>query len=139
MGKKSKSVLPKKIAGVKVPKAIRKGQVGEFLTSPTGQKLVAEAIVAVGAVVSARKAAKSDTAKQVGAAAKEKLTDAKDGAKDAATAGSGVIAYAIGEAVRSFTDAVRSHRSDEPESFRAADDGGDESKKKPISYEAGPL
>jgi hypothetical protein len=140
MGKKSKSVLPKKIAGVKVPKSIRKGHFGEFLTSPTGQKIVAEAIVAVGAVASAHKAAKSDKAKEIAGAAKDKLADAKDGAGDKASDASGVIAYAIGEAVRSFTDAIRSREErGEAERFHTDDGDAGESKKKPISYEAGPL
>ena len=141
MGKKSKKALPKTIAGVKVPKSIRKGRFGEFLTSPAGQKLVAEAIVAVGAVASARKAAKSDTAKGLAGAAKDKVADLKDSAKslkaDAKTSdASGVIAYAVGEAVRSFTDAIRSR---DGEARDAEDHGAEDSKKKPISYEAGPL
>jgi len=141
MGKKSKNALPKKIAGVKVPKSIRKGRFGEFLTSPAGQKLVAEAIVAVGAVAGARKAAKSDTAKDLAGAAKDKAADLKDSAKglraDArASDASGVIAYAVGEAVRSFTDAIRSRDGAANETDHP---GTEDSKKKPISYEAGPL
>jgi len=136
MGKKSKKALPKKIAGVKVPKSIRKGRFGEFLTSPAGQKLVAEAIVAVGAVASAGKAAKSDKAKDLAGAAKDRAADLKQDAGAKASDASGVIAYAVGEAVRSFTDAIRRH---DGKAADVADHGADDSKKKPISYEAGPL
>ena len=44
MSKKARSFLPKKIAGVKVPKSVRKGRFGELLASPTGQALIAEAV-----------------------------------------------------------------------------------------------
>ena len=44
MTKKTRSFLPKKIAGVKVPKSVRKGRFGELLASPTGQALIAEAV-----------------------------------------------------------------------------------------------
>lgn len=137
MAKNKKSALPKKIAGVKVPKTIRKGQVGAFLTSPAGQKLVAEAILALGAIAGARKAAKSETAKDLAGAAREKMSEAKEGAANMVSGEAGPIAYAVGEAVRSFTEAVRRHHGDagriEAESHSPA-----ESKKKPISYEAGP-
>ena len=39
-----KSFLPKKIAGVKVPKKARKGRFGELLASPSGQAAIAEAV-----------------------------------------------------------------------------------------------
>ncbi|HVF16542.1 MAG TPA: hypothetical protein VNA21_06505, partial [Steroidobacteraceae bacterium] len=45
---KRKLKLPKKIAGVKIPKAVRKGPVGQFLNSSAGQLLVAEALIAAG-------------------------------------------------------------------------------------------
>lgn len=41
MAKKLK--LPKRIAGIKIPKTIRKGPVGEFMSSPAGQLVIAEA------------------------------------------------------------------------------------------------
>jgi hypothetical protein len=48
---KKKFKVPKRIAGVKIPKSIRKGPIGTFINSPAGQVLVAEAIlVAAGAV-----------------------------------------------------------------------------------------
>jgi hypothetical protein len=43
MAKKSRNVLPKRIAGVKVPKKARKGRFGELLVSPSGQAAIAEA------------------------------------------------------------------------------------------------
>lgn len=49
MTKKNKSFLPKKIAGVKVPKSVRRGPLGELIASPTGPALIAEAVMAARA------------------------------------------------------------------------------------------
>jgi len=43
--KKRKALLPKRIAGVKVPKSARKGRFGELLASRTGQALLADALI----------------------------------------------------------------------------------------------
>jgi hypothetical protein len=142
MAKKSKNLLPKKIAGVKVPKTVRKGRFGEFLVSPAGQKLIAEAIVAAGAVAGAKKVKDSDKARDKFADVADRLQNLGDGAGKNASAAGGAIAYALGEAARSFADALQRHRSeDEPDMEarkRDAELAGD-SKKKPISYEAGPV
>jgi hypothetical protein len=41
---KTKAGLPKRIAGIKLPKRVRKGPKGEFLGSKVGKALVAEAL-----------------------------------------------------------------------------------------------
>jgi hypothetical protein len=53
MAKKLK--VPKRIAGVKIPKTIRKGPIGDFLSSSGGQVVLAEALLAVGAYYAARR------------------------------------------------------------------------------------
>jgi uncharacterized protein YjbJ (UPF0337 family) len=112
--KKGKDFLPKKIAGVKVPKKVRQGRFGELLASPTGQKVIAEALVAAGAVAAAAKAKDQPAVKRAAGKAKDKLgevTDrvkgAGDGAGQATADTTGALAYAIGEAARSFADALR--------------------------------
>ncbi|HEX3700390.1 MAG TPA: hypothetical protein VHV27_06925 [Phenylobacterium sp.] len=143
---KRKSLLPKRIAGVKVPKSVRKGRFGELLASPTGQAVIAEAILAIGAVAGAKKVADSPEAR-------DKLSDMADGLKHAgkkakrkAAPIDGAVAYALGEAARSFADALhRRHDERAPApsaegwTERSAHDGSADSKKKPTSYEAGPL
>jgi hypothetical protein len=52
---KQRIKLPKRIAGVKIPKAIRKGPVAAFLSSPGGQMAIAEAVIALGATYVARR------------------------------------------------------------------------------------
>lgn len=138
MAKKSKSFLPKRIAGVKVPKSVRQGRLGELLASPRGQAIIAEAIVAAGAVAGAKKAADNPEARATLTDAADKVKFVGDNATDKVSGASSALAYALGEAARSFTDALRRHEGlgdDEP---RGAD--GAESKKNGASaYQAGPL
>jgi hypothetical protein len=54
--KKTKSLLPKRVAGVKIPKSIRKGRAGRFITSPVGMALLSQALAAAGAATAVRKA-----------------------------------------------------------------------------------
>lgn len=54
--KKTKSVIPKRIAGVKVPKKVRYGPFGELLASKTGQAVIAKAILGAEAEAAAPKA-----------------------------------------------------------------------------------
>jgi hypothetical protein len=42
---KKTSFLPKRIAGVKVPKSVRKGPLGELIASAEGPGLLAEAVM----------------------------------------------------------------------------------------------
>lgn len=145
MANKSKSFLPKKIAGVKVPKAVRKGRFGQLLASPAGQALIAEAVMAVGAVAGAKKVADDPGARDSLSKVADKMREATSHAGKSTTEASGVLAYALGEAARSFADAL--HRQSSVDGREAADAGGrtdrsagdGDSKKKPTSYEAGPL
>jgi hypothetical protein len=55
MAKKSGIKIPKRIAGVKIPRSIRKGPIGDFLSSSGGQVVLAEALLALGAIYAARR------------------------------------------------------------------------------------
>lgn len=44
MAKDTKSFLPKTLGGVKVPKKVRKGPLGELLATPDGLRLLAEEV-----------------------------------------------------------------------------------------------
>ncbi|RAK50882.1 hypothetical protein [Phenylobacterium deserti] len=144
MAKKSKKhALPKRIAGIKIPKAVRKAPIGELLASKAGQALIAEAVMAVGAVAGGKSASNP----KVRRAADKTARGVKDVGAGAGAAG-GVLAYALGEAARSFVDALREGRDHgEPAPQREPDwtasslsaDEPRASKKKPISYEAGPV
>jgi hypothetical protein len=47
--------IPKRIAGIKIPKSIRKGPIAAFLNTSAGQMLLAQAVLAIGAVSAARR------------------------------------------------------------------------------------
>jgi hypothetical protein len=158
--KKSKSFLPKKIGGVRVPKSVRKGRFGELLASRRGQALIAEALLGAGAVAAGLKAKDEPKVRHAVHDAKAKLAHAGDGAgRDLHLAGGG-LAYALGEAARSFAEALRRHDGgqgaggQEPRSFAGAEAeaawqpyGGEPAtaaeetsdKKQSTAYEAGPL
>jgi hypothetical protein len=106
MSKKSKRMLPKRIAGVKVPKKVRKGHVGEILTSKTGKALIAEAVMAVGALAAA-KAKDSPSVRGALGDAKDKVRDVGGHARQDVSGTTASLTYALGEAVRSFSDALR--------------------------------
>jgi len=104
-GKKRTALLPKRIGGVKVPKSVRKGRLGELLASHTGQALLAEAVQADGAqgrpsVVMADPGLRS-FAENVA----ERLQ--QNGDRETASA---ALAFAFGEAARTFINALEEHR-----------------------------
>lgn len=147
--KKRKSVLPKRIAGVKVPKAVRKGRFGELLTSKAGQALIAEALMAAAAVAGAKKAKDSPKVRGALHDAAETVRDAGHDKGEKAGAASAAFTYALGEAVRSFAGALRDggpkeHATPDPQpQWRPAPtgplNGADSEKKSQDNYEAGPL
>ena len=139
-----KSLLPKRIAGVKVPKSVRKGRIGEAIASPTGQAVLAEVIMAA-----------ANTAKDAkdGPASRDTLVDVADRLRQvgddkgaqAADDASDAIAYALGEAARTFVDALNRRRALDAEDSKAQSAEGltraldaSDSKKKPPTYEGVP-
>jgi hypothetical protein len=99
--------VPKKIAGVKIPKAVRKGAIADFLASRAGQKLIAEAVTAaVAALVIKKESEPGSTTRKTARKAKDKIEDVADEAP-AAGLGAGSLAYAFGEAGRAFRDALQ--------------------------------
>lgn len=57
MARKLKIKLPKRIAGIKIPKKVRKGPIAQVLNSKAGQVVLAEALLAAAGVVGAKTAA----------------------------------------------------------------------------------
>jgi hypothetical protein len=155
MSKRSKKAfLPKKIAGVKVPKNVRKGRFGEMLASPTGQKLIAQAIMAAGAIAAGKKAADSSKVREAANDVKQKVADKGGDAVQQTGDAGGALAYALTEAARTFADALKRGGAPETRSFAQASEGlgpaevpafdtagpeADDAKKQSSAYEAGPL
>ena len=87
MAKSNTLKLPKKIAGVKVPKVLRHGTITEFLNSPVGRAVLAEALVAAAAAAAAAlKNYKpvSETVADAGTTAKDLVKNAAGGLADMA-------------------------------------------------------
>jgi hypothetical protein len=94
MSKRKKVKLPKRIAGVKVPKAARKGPVADFLNSSGGQVLLAEALVLAAGVFGVRRLS-TPLGISEGFGMRENIADA-----------SARLSYACGEALRAFRAAL---------------------------------
>jgi hypothetical protein len=95
--KSSKIKVPKHVAGMKIPKVVRKGPVMDFVNSSAGRLLIAEGLAAALAVL-AYKNVDSDTGRRI-----------KAGSRDAEAAlkrNTARLAYAFGEAVRVFRDSL---------------------------------
>lgn len=116
--KKSKGLIPKRIAGVKVPKKVRKGRFGELLASKTGQAVIAQAILGAGAVAAGLKATDDPRVRKAARKAKEEVAHTAHDAKQATSEAGSTLAYALTEAARAFAEALRG----EPRSFAGRGD-----------------
>src|SRR5918995_513236 len=104
VAKKLKIKLPKRVAGVKIPKSVRKGPVGQFLNSGAGQILIAEALVAAAGAFAV---SRSDPDSQVGDIVRHPIDTTRRAGRHAARAGADQAArmsYALREAARAFRD-----------------------------------
>ena len=116
---KGASALPKRIAGVKVPKAVRRGRFAELLASRQGQAVIAEAILGAGAIAAGLKAKNDPKVRKVAKDAGTSLAHAGEDAATGAGTASATLAYAIAEGARAFAHALRHGGPAEPRSFAA--------------------
>jgi hypothetical protein len=142
MARKQKKRLPKQLAGVKVPKSVRKGQLGKAIASPDGRAVLAELLMAAATVAGAKKAKDSGAPLDALTEVAHRLREAgsvKGGGKAMAD---GTVTYAIGEAARTFVKAYDRRRAGEAKEAAASGaegltqaPGAAETKRKPSSYE----
>ena len=104
--KKSKSLLPKRVGGVKIPRSIRKGRAGRFLTSPLGVALISEAVMAAGVVTAVKKADEASTLGHLRDNAGEALRQARGGAKGRSRESAEALRSAFSAAAAAFADAL---------------------------------
>ena len=130
-GKSDKSKTPKKVAGVKVPKALRNqgDTIASLITSPVARELLADALIAVAGVLAGNK----KTREAVADAGSQAASSAKEMGKTA----TGAVADVVTEAARrilpsSFTgeDADRKTEAREAPRPARASAGGAGRKKK---------
>ena len=114
MAKKTKAKLPKTIAGVKVPKAVRtSGLLDELLNSPLGREILAEAIVAAaGAVASVlmKKRPSADQVAQTGEAIVDTGAEAASATKGSGSDGCGSRHRGLGRRGATYPT-QRAHRN----------------------------
>jgi hypothetical protein len=106
MAKKLK--IPKRIAGIKIPKTIRKGPVGDFLRSSAGQLVIAEALVAAAGVFTVKKADPAldaaDVVKHPGDSVRRAVQALSGSGPDQTQR----LTFALKEAARAFKTAMES-------------------------------
>lgn len=109
--KKKQAVLPKRIAGVKVPKALRKGRAGRFLASPMGVALVSEAAVAAGAWAAGKQAKPGSAARRFADHPLASLSHLANDARLRGSASTEALREAFAAASAAFADTLR-HSAD---------------------------
>jgi hypothetical protein len=106
MAKKLKIKLPKRVAGVKIPKAVRKGPIRDFLNSSGGQVILAQALVAVAGVFAA---SRTDPDSRTGDTLRHPVENARAAARAAKREGreqAARLSFALKEASRAFRAAM---------------------------------
>jgi hypothetical protein len=133
---KGKGKVPKTVAGVKVPKALRKGLVGSLLENPRSREILADVLLAAAGAAAAALVKHRPTGQQV-ANAGEAVVDAGAGAatvtRDAVQGAAGAVGEVVAEAARHILPGALTsddkERADETESY-AHFAGGDRKGKK---------
>ena len=122
-GQEVKAKLPKTIAGVKVPKAVRtSGLLDELLNSPLGREILAEAIVAAaGAVASVlmKKRPSADQVAQAGEAIVATGAEAASATKDLAQTAVGAVTEVVADAARHILPSALTGSAGNPANARA--------------------
>ena len=109
------SSIPKRIAGIKVPKQVRRGIVGEFLGSRTGRMIVAAVLVELGVVAAKVLDPATPTGRGVRHALKEgasALYPAGKGAKKMAKQRMTLLSHAFERAIEAFRSAMNTEREE---------------------------
>lgn len=105
--KKLKSVLPKRIGGVKVPRSLRKGRAGRFLASPLGVALMSDAIAA-GVYALGRQAGPGSATRRFADHPLANLGQLRDDAMARGLESTEALRSAFAAASVAFSDALRS-------------------------------
>ena len=100
MAKSGKSKLPKKVAGVKVPKTLRKNALVTLFDSPIGREILADAIVAAATAAAAALVKHRPSARQLanaGEAVVDAGADAASATRDSVQGAAGAVANLVTE------------------------------------------
>ena len=106
MAKSKTKKVPKRIAGVKLPKALR-GGLRDLAASQNGRTVLVEALAAVGAALAASQAPPGSTTRKAAAKQAPKAAAAAEDLRDRAMEARAATVAALEDAARSFTDTLR--------------------------------
>jgi hypothetical protein len=115
MAKKNR--MPKKIAGIKIPKVLRKNSlIKGLISSPTGRQVIADALLAAaGAAAAVLATSKSGGAAKTGTAIAHKTEDGAKIAKRALKSAASALTDSLSSAAKSaFGNDDRQHRHNRP-------------------------
>ena len=103
--KKAEGSLPKKVAGVKVPKAVRKsGTLATLFNSELGREILADALIAAAGAAAAA-LTRTRTAKETGKALADKGSQAAAAGADLSGTAAGAVASVVTDAARTLIPA----------------------------------
>lgn len=105
MAKKRKktNAIPKRIAGMKVPKGLRRGRVGRLLASPVGQALILDMAARAGEHLIGREARPGSGLRKTAVRSQEAISDVGESASESSAA----FVYALRQAARAFVTAMQ--------------------------------
>lgn len=101
--RKTPNAIPKRVAGMKVPKALRRGRVGRLLASPVGQALILETAARTGEHLIGREARPGSAVRKTAADSQVAISDFGEGASESSAA----FVYALRQAARAFAAAMQ--------------------------------
>lgn len=105
--KNKKSLLPKRLGGVKVPRALRKGRAGRFLASPLGVALISDALVTAGVVAIGKEAKPGSAARRFADHPMASLAHLGDEARSKGEHSAEQLKAAFAAASAAFAEALR--------------------------------
>jgi hypothetical protein len=134
--KSGKSVLPKTVAGVKVPKVVRKStSLGTLINSELGREILADALLAAAGAAAAA-LTKTRAARAAGTAVADAGSNAASATGDAASlagdvvqTAAGAVAGVVTEAARNFLPASLLGETNEKPRYMNKASGGEERKR----------
>jgi hypothetical protein len=109
MAKSSRIKVPKRVAGVKIPKAIRKGPVMDFVNSKAGKMLLAEALTAAIGVLAYKRAGIN------------KVKKGAENTRDVLARNTARLSFAFGEAITAFRTALAGPGAERSDAGSAAE------------------
>jgi hypothetical protein len=113
MAKKLKIKLPKRIAGVKIPKAVRKGPIADFLNSSAGQAFIAQTLIAAAGAFALKGG--TDRESKPGDLLRHPIDSAKHAAHELGQrAEPSRLSFALNEAMNAFRAALAQDTQTQP-------------------------